>query len=43
MHSTPYIITDRTGRWLFAASYQGSVVSVSAIGPHGFPQPHSGR
>ena len=39
MHSTPYIITDRTGRWLFAASYQGSVVSVSAIGPHGFPQP----
>ena len=39
MHSTPYIITDRTGRWLFAASYQGSVLSVSAIGPHGFPQP----
>src|SRR6476646_2510748 len=38
-HSTPYIITDRTGRWLFAASYQGSVVSVSSIGPHGFPQP----
>jgi 6-phosphogluconolactonase len=39
MHSTPYIITDRTGRWLFAASYQGSVLSISAIGPHGFPQP----
>ena len=39
MHSTPYIITDRTGRWLFAASYQGSVLSISAIGPHGFPMP----
>jgi 6-phosphogluconolactonase len=39
MHSTPYIITDRTGRWLLAVSYQGSVLSVSAIGPHGFPQP----
>jgi 6-phosphogluconolactonase len=37
--STPYIITDRTGRWLFAASYQGSLVSVSPIGPQGFLQP----
>lgn len=37
--STPYIITDRTGRWLFAASYQGSLVSVSPIGPSGLPQP----
>jgi 6-phosphogluconolactonase len=39
LHSTPYIITDRTGRWLFAASYQGSLVSVSPIGPGGFAQP----
>jgi 6-phosphogluconolactonase len=39
MHSTPYIITDRSGRWLFAASYQGSLVSVSPIGRDGFPQP----
>ena len=37
--STPYIITDRTGRWLFAASYQGSLLSVSPIGPGGVPQP----
>ncbi len=37
--STPYIITDRTGRWLLAASYQSSLVSVSPIGPHGFIQP----
>jgi 6-phosphogluconolactonase len=39
LNSTPYIITDRTGRWLFAASYQGSLVSVSPIGPQGFLQP----
>ena len=39
LHSTPYIITDGTGRWLFAASYQGSLVSVSPIGPTGFPLP----
>jgi 6-phosphogluconolactonase len=39
LHSTPYIVTDRTGRWLLAASYQGSLVSVSPIGSHGFPQP----
>jgi 6-phosphogluconolactonase len=38
-HSTPYIVTDRTGRWLFAASYQGSLISVSPIGPQGFVQP----
>ncbi len=37
--STPYIITDRTGRWLLAASYQGSLISVSPIGQHGFLQP----
>ena len=39
VQSTPYIVTDRTGRWLFAASYQGSLVSVSPIGPRGFLQP----
>ena len=39
VQSTPYIVTDRTGRWLFAASYQGSLVSVSPIGPQGFLQP----
>ena len=39
MASTPYIVTDRTGRWLFSASYQGSLVSVSPIGPQGFVQP----
>jgi 6-phosphogluconolactonase len=38
-HSTPYIVTDRTGRWLFAASYQGSLISVSPIGPQGLVQP----
>jgi 6-phosphogluconolactonase len=37
--SSPYIITDRTGRWLLAASYQHSLVSVSPIGPTGVPQP----
>ena len=39
LQSTPYIVTDRTGRWLFAASYQGSLVSVSPIGRQGFLQP----
>lgn len=39
LQSTPYIITDRTGRWLFAASYQGSLVSVSPIGSQGVLQP----
>jgi 6-phosphogluconolactonase len=39
LHSTPYIVTDRTGRWLLAASYQGSLVTVSPIGPQGFLQP----
>src|SRR5581483_9339361 len=37
--SSPYIITDRTGRWLFSASYQHSLVSVSPIGPSGVVQP----
>src|SRR5581483_3951520 len=31
--------TDRTGRWLFSASYQHSLVSVSPIGPSGVVQP----
>ena len=39
LQSTPYIITDRTGRWLLAASYQGSLISVSPIGAQGFLQP----
>lgn len=39
LNSTPYITIDRTGRWLLAASYQGDLISVSPIGPHGFPQP----
>lgn len=38
-HSTPYIVADRSGRWLLAASYQGSMISVSPIGAHGFLQP----
>jgi len=29
------IMTDRTGQWLFAASYPGHKISVSAIGPDG--------
>ena len=39
VHSTPYIATDRSGRWLLAASYQGSLISVSPIGAQGIPQP----
>jgi 6-phosphogluconolactonase len=37
--STPYIIVDRTGRWLLSASYQDNLISVSPIGPQGFVQP----
>ena len=33
--SFPYISTDRTGRWLFGASYGGHVVSVNPIGSDG--------
>ena len=33
--SFPYISTDRTGRYLFGASYGGHVVSVNAIGADG--------
>jgi 6-phosphogluconolactonase len=37
--SSPYLITDRSGRWLLSVSYFGDLVSVSPIGPQGFPQP----
>ena len=33
--SMPYISTDRTGRFLFAASYPGHKITVSAIGADG--------
>lgn len=33
------IMTDRTGRWLFAASYGGNKISVSPIGANGVPGP----
>lgn len=32
-----YLATDRTGRFLFAASYRGAVLSVNAIGADGVP------
>ncbi len=34
-----YISTDRTGRYLFGASYSGSRISVNAIGPNGEVSP----
>lgn len=34
-----YLSTDRTGRFLFAASYSGSRISVNAIGPDGEVSP----
>lgn len=34
-----YISTDRTGRYLFGASYSGSRISVNAIGPDGTVDP----
>ena len=37
--SMAYISTDRTGRYLLAASYPGNKLSVSPIGAHGFMQP----
>ena len=37
--SMPYIATDRTGRYLFAASYPGHKLTVSPIGANGVIQP----
>jgi len=45
VESAPYIATDRTGRFLFGAfnpaarDQRAGLISVSAIGPHGFVQP----
>jgi 6-phosphogluconolactonase len=36
--SMPYIVADRSGRWLFAASYPGHKLSVSPIGSNGVAQ-----
>ncbi len=33
--SVPYISLDRSGRWLFAASYHSNLVSVNAVGADG--------
>jgi len=33
--SMPYVSTDRTGHWLFTASYGGDKLAVSPIGPNG--------
>lgn len=37
--SMAYVATDRTGRWLFSASYGGNKVSVSPIGADGVAGP----
>lgn len=37
--SMPYIATDRTGRYLFAASYPGHKLTVSTIGANGVIEP----
>ncbi len=37
--SMPYLSTDRTGRFMFAASYPGHKLTVSPIGPQGVVQP----
>jgi 6-phosphogluconolactonase len=34
-HSVPYLATDRSGRWLLAASYQGNLICVSPIDERG--------
>jgi 6-phosphogluconolactonase len=39
LHQSPYLSTDRTGRWLLSASYAEALVSVSPIGLQGYPQP----
>src|SRR5581483_9998911 len=38
-NSMAYIVTDRTGRYLLAASYDGDEVTVSPIGADGIVQP----
>lgn len=37
-HSMAYIATDRSGRWLFSASYGGHLIAVSPIGADGVAQ-----
>ncbi|WP_431275720.1 lactonase family protein [Variovorax ureilyticus] len=37
-HSMAYIATDRTGRYLFSASYGGNQIAVNAIDAHGIVQ-----
>ena len=37
-HSMACITTDRSGRWLFSASYGGNLVAVSPIGAEGMAQ-----
>lgn len=39
--SLAYLATDRTGRFLFGASYGGSLVAVSPVGPDGRVEPAS--
>lgn len=34
-----YVATDKTGRFLLSASYQGSLLAIHAIGPDGIVQP----
>ena len=36
-HSMAAIATDRTGRWLFSASYGGALIAVNAIAANGVP------
>lgn len=38
-HSMAYLATDRSGRFLFSASYGGNLVAVSPIGADGLPGP----
>jgi 6-phosphogluconolactonase len=40
-NSMAYLSTDRTGRYLFSASFGGHMISVNPIGPDGIPKaPH---
>ncbi|MDM0047329.1 lactonase family protein [Variovorax dokdonensis] len=38
-HSMAYLATDRSGRWLFSASYGGNLVAISPIAADGLPKP----